>query len=1201
MVVTPTAANALAVIKVNGTTVASGTASPSIPLHVGANIITTIVTLPGDTTTQTYTLTATRAPQLDSVVFSSGTISPAFSPAVFSYTIHVLNATSSIQLTPSVNDTSERITVNGTAVLSGSPSAGIPLVVGNDTIKVVVTAHDGSSPVTYTVIITRASPPATLSYAGPQTYYPGTTITPLTPTSSNVAAYGYNSTATTVFKQTGVFPFGIAFDRPGNLYAATGATILKIPVNGGSPTVFASGFSTANAIAFNIAGDAYIADGGGNGLLYKIPAGTTTRKTIANFLSDPIDVAVDGKNNVYVLGDVGGSDVSTYHADVRTNRDFGSFPDDMGGLAIDNLGNAFVTDIVKNKVFKIDTGAITGAAIAGGFNNPQGLTVDGSGDVFVVDQRNNAVKMIHAVTNSVTTVCTGLNSPQGIKIGPDGYLYVNNVLDGTIKKIRPAGGYVISPQLPTGLLFNNTTGTISGKPQVSSPATNYTITAYTTTDSVTATVNIRVLAHIATLAGISLNNGAKLNPVFNTTTTTYTASVPYADTTVTIVATPTDTAASIKINSAANVRGIDSVIIHLKPGINKIVSVVTSADGFITKTYTVNLTRLDTAAAISNITSSDGTLSPAFSATTANYSITVPFSVDTLHLTATAPDTLETIAINHVTVTSGVATGIPINVGNTTIPVVATALDGSSLISYSVVVTRLTAPLPSNDANLKGLSVSTGTRLTSSMSHDITNFSTSVDFNATSITVTPTPADSAATAAVNGVIVPNGTASGAITLNTTGNTVIDLLVTARDGVTTRSYTITVSRTGSNNANLKGLTLSTGTLILPITGESTGNYSTSVGFTATSLNVKPLAADSNAVVTVNGIVVPNGSTSAPVALNTSGTTTINILVTAQDGVTTRAYTITVARTGSSNASCAIALTPAVTLIKTAGPADANFTAAVDYGIDSVLVRPVTADSNATVTVNGVAVPRGSASAPVYLNTTGATPINVVVTAQDGVTTRSYFIAVSHAALGNANLRYIKVDEQTIVPPAGTGTYSGSVTETASNQVYITAFPVDTHGTVSVNGYMIYSPTWKFPTPGALTNAGLTYDIVVTASDKVTTREFLISVSNGNAGAASPVIPDNTELVVHTALSPNGDGIDDYLKIDGISAHPDNTLSIMDSNGALVYTKHRYDNATNAFDGHASNGKMQKPGTYYYVLRYKVNNEVKVKSGYVVLKY
>lgn len=73
--VTPTRAQGSATIKVNGTTVASGTASTSIPLNVGSNVITVVVTAQDATATKSYTITITRAAgdATYSVILAAGT------------------------------------------------------------------------------------------------------------------------------------------------------------------------------------------------------------------------------------------------------------------------------------------------------------------------------------------------------------------------------------------------------------------------------------------------------------------------------------------------------------------------------------------------------------------------------------------------------------------------------------------------------------------------------------------------------------------------------------------------------------------------------------------------------------------------------------------------------------------------------------------------------------------------------------------------------------------------------------------------------------------------------------------------------------------------------------------------------------------------------------------------------------------------
>ncbi|MBK8284884.1 MAG: cadherin-like beta sandwich domain-containing protein [Ahniella sp.] len=96
-----------------------------------------------------------------------------------------------------------------------------------------------------------------------------------------------------------------------------------------------------------------------------------------------------------------------------------------------------------------------------------------------------------------------------------------------------------------------------------------------------------------------------------------------------------------------------------------------------------------------------------------------------------------------------------------------------------------------SDANLSALSISAGT-LAPAFSAGQQSYTASVGNGVTQMTVTPTVAQSGATVRVNGTLVTSGTASAAINL-ITGLNDISVVVTAQDGVTTKSYLITVTR------------------------------------------------------------------------------------------------------------------------------------------------------------------------------------------------------------------------------------------------------------------------------------------------------------------------------------------------------------------------------------------------------------------------
>ncbi len=92
---------------------------------------------------------------LSSLLLSNGALSPAFSSGTQSYTASVSNSVGSITITPTTQDGNATVTVNGTAVTSGSASASIALAVGDNSIAVVVTPQAGAPTKTHTVTVTR--------------------------------------------------------------------------------------------------------------------------------------------------------------------------------------------------------------------------------------------------------------------------------------------------------------------------------------------------------------------------------------------------------------------------------------------------------------------------------------------------------------------------------------------------------------------------------------------------------------------------------------------------------------------------------------------------------------------------------------------------------------------------------------------------------------------------------------------------------------------------------------------------------------------------------------------------------------------------------------------------------------------------------------------------------------------------------------
>jgi len=73
-------------------------------------------------------------------------------------------------------------------------------------------------------------------------------------------------------------------------------------------------------------------------------------------------------------------------------------------------------------------------------------------------------------------------------------------------------------------------------------------------------------------------------------------------------------------------------------------------------------------------------------------------------------------------------------------------------------------------------------------------------------------------------------------------------------------------------------------------------------------------------------------------------------------------------------------------------------------------------------------------------------------------------------------------------------------------------------------------------------------------------------------------------VFNAVSPNGDGMHDYLKIENIEHYPKNVVTIYSKKGSKVFEMSGYDNIKNVFDGKSNAVQFGNlpSGTYYYLV-------------------
>src|SRR6185503_12085907 len=679
--------------------------------------------------------------KLSGLTLSAGTLSPVFASSTVNYSATVANTITSLTITPITDEAHATVKVNGVAVVSGSASGSISLVVGANTITTVVTAQDGTTTATYTVTVTRsASSSATLS----NLVISAGTLTPaFVPGTINYTASVPNATASITLTPT------------------TTNSAATVKVNG---ITVASG-SASGAIALAV---------GLNTITTVITAqdGVTTRTYTVKVTRAAATQSSDGTLSNLVLSSGTLQPVFS--------------PSTIGYV-----------DIVANSVSSI---TVTPTAS----NANATITVNG-------------VAVASGATSASIALAIGSNTIKTISTSQDG----TSIITYSVIVTRP-------------------------------PSSD------------------------ATLSNLAISAGT-LTPAFATGTTSYTASVTNATTSITVTPTLSSSTASVNINGTTVTSGSASGPIALAVGANTITAVVTAQDASTTKTYTITVTRAASSqssdATLSSLVPSAGTLSPAFAAATTSYTASVANTVTSVTLTPTTHDAGATVKINGAAVASGAASqSLPLVVGPNTITTVVTAADGTTTKTYTVTITRVA----SANANLFALTLSNGTLSPVFVSGTL-KYTASVASGISSITVTPTTTDPNAIVKVNGVTVVSGAASGPIAL-AFGANVINVVVTAQNGTATKTYTVTVTRTPSANANLTSIGPSVTPLSPGFTGANT-NYTLSVANSVASITVKPISADPNATIMVNGAIVASNTVSGPIALPEGAVTTVTLTVTA----------------------------------------------------------------------------------------------------------------------------------------------------------------------------------------------------------------------------------------------------------------------------------------------------------------------------------
>ncbi|MDF0667757.1 MAG: cadherin-like beta sandwich domain-containing protein [Nitrospira sp.] len=570
-------------------------------------------------------------------------------------------------------------------------------------------------------------------------------------------------------------------------------------------------------------------------------------------------------------------------------------------------------------------------------------------------------------------------------------------------------------------------------------------------------------------------------------------------------------------------------------------------------------TTVNPVAELASLTVTPGTLQPAFTSGTTQYTVDLTRKVTSVKITAQPAVAGDTITINgQATTSSTITLG---SEGSTTSVSIVVSESTNNSRTYIVLLKR--ASVAGNNS-LASLTVSPGT-LAPVFNENTLTYSVDVANNVESVTVKPTLQDSAATMTVNGEARNSGESLPPIQLGGAGSsTPIDIVVIAQNN-SQKTYHVTVNRGKSGNNFLESLEISPGTLdpfFTPGTEGYTVNLPSILPGNTTSMTVTPTLQDATASMTVNGQPAPSGQAQTTPLPAPGATTAINIAVTAQNN-TERTYTVTIIRAAlnGNNFLSALTISPGtLTPIFNAGTEGytVNLPSILPGNPTSMTVTPTLQDTTASMSIsvdNGSPTNINSGEArSTPLPAPGATTaINIAVTAQNN-TERTYTVTIIRAALsGNNNLSAL-----TVTPP-GTPipgfspnilTYTVNVA-TDVISVTVTATLEDINASMTINGQGTSSGVASAPITLGGAGSDRTITIIVIAPNgsqkiyTVTVHRASSSNSNLSALSVSQGVLDNPFDPNQLSYTVNVDSTVDSVVISATKADLQATMSSLGS--------------------------------------------------------
>lgn len=270
------------------------------------------------------------------------------------------------------------------------------------------------------------------------------------------------------------YPRGIVVDHSGNVYVADSYNnmIRKITPEGVVSTL--AGSREAGAI-----------DGMGSEARFNRPEELDIDNLGNIYVADYLNHMIRKVTPEGMVTTIAGTTASGYADGIGSDARF-FYPK---GVALDKYGNLYVADYNNCEIRKITPERMVTSVSSITF--PNNLTFDTLGNLYVIDYQNSIWKITPKGIKTRISAGEGATL-YGLEVDDAGIIYIADGFNHIIRKITQYG-YSISPELPLGLSFDGTTGTLSGTPETGSTNIGYTITATNSLGSSTDEIFISII------------------------------------------------------------------------------------------------------------------------------------------------------------------------------------------------------------------------------------------------------------------------------------------------------------------------------------------------------------------------------------------------------------------------------------------------------------------------------------------------------------------------------------------------------------------------------------------------------------------------------------------------------------------------------------------------------------------------------------